>query len=82
MGKALLAYFEPARLKRYLREVTRERFTPSTVTGAAELTAELERIRGDGLARTLGERVAGANGLAAPVFGEDGKVVAAVLIAI
>ena len=81
MGKALLAHFEPARLKRYLREIPRERFTANTVTGVAELTAEMERIRRDGLARTNGERVVGANGVAAPVFGEDGKVVAAILIA-
>lgn len=81
MGKVLLAHFDADRLKRYLREVPRQRFTGSTITGARELAAELARIRETGLARSDGERVAGATALAAPVFGPDGTVAAALLIA-
>jgi len=81
MGKALLAYFEPARLKKYLKSTPREKFTPTTITGAADLLAELARIRRDGIARTNGERVSGASALAAPIFAGDGAVVAALLIA-
>jgi IclR family acetate operon transcriptional repressor len=81
MGKALLAHFEPARLKRYLKAGPRERFTATTITSAADLHAELSRIRQGGIARTNGERVRGASGLAAPIFGNDGAVVAALLIA-
>ena len=81
MGKALLAHFEPARVKQYLRSTTREKFTSTTITGASALLAELARVRRDGIAQTSGERVNGASGLAAPVFAADGKVVAAVLIA-
>jgi DNA-binding IclR family transcriptional regulator len=81
MGKALLAHFDDARLRRYLKSAPRRRWTPTTITSAAELLAEAARIRRDGIARTSGERVPGSNGLAAPVFGGDGKAVAALLIA-
>jgi IclR family transcriptional regulator, acetate operon repressor len=81
MGKALLAHFEPARLKKYLRSSPRERFTATTITSAADLTTEMSRIRREGIARTNGERVADASGMAVPIYGSGGTVVAALLIA-
>ncbi len=81
MGKALLAYFEPARLERYLKSTPRRKFTPTTITGRAELAAELARVRRDGVARSNGERVSSASALAAPIFAADGTVAAALLIA-
>jgi DNA-binding IclR family transcriptional regulator len=81
MGKALLAHFEPARLTKYLKSTARERYTANTITSSTELLAELSRVRREGIARTNGERVRGASGLAAPIFGSDGTVVAALLIA-
>ena len=81
IGKALLAHFEPARLKRYLKSSVRERFTATTITSAADLNAEVLRIRREGIARTNGERVRGASGLAVPIFAGGGTVVAALLIA-
>lgn len=81
IGKVLLAHFDPARLRRYLRTTPRQRWTPTTITAAADLMAEMARVRGEGIARTNGERVAGASGLAAPVFAADGSVAAALLIA-
>ena len=81
MGKALLAHFEPERLKKYLKSGLRERFTTTTITGAADLIAEMSRIRREGIARTNGERVTGASALAVPIFRSGGTVVAALLIA-
>ncbi|MBL8385045.1 MAG: IclR family transcriptional regulator [Burkholderiales bacterium] len=81
MGKALLAHFDPPRLRRYLKQVPRQRYTAATITGAAELAAELERVRRDGIARSDGERVDDASALAAPVVGDAGAVVAAILVA-
>jgi IclR family transcriptional regulator, acetate operon repressor len=81
MGKALLAGFEPARLRRYLKATPRRRWTETTITSAADLLAEAARVRRDGIARTNGERVGGASGLGAPVFAGDGSVVAALLMA-
>jgi IclR family pca regulon transcriptional regulator len=81
MGKALLAYFDTRRLKNYLKNTPRRQFTENTITGAPQLLAELARVRRDGIARTRGERVSGANALAVPIFGADDAVVAALLIA-
>lgn len=80
LGRALLAYFEPARLREYMR-LPREKWTPDTLTSGADILAELARVRREGIARTFGERISGASALAVPVFGQDGKVVAAVLLA-
>jgi len=41
----------------------------------------MARIRREGIARTSDERVTGASGLAVPVYGSGGNVVAALLIA-
>ncbi len=81
IGKALLAHFDPGRLKKYLRSSVRKRFTANTITGAADLAAEMARIRREGIARTSDERVSGASGLAVPIYGGGGTVVAAFLIA-
>jgi IclR family acetate operon transcriptional repressor len=80
-GKALLAYFEPERLKQYLNTTPRKRHTGTTITSAADLLTVLSRIRRDGVARNNDERVVGASGMAAPIFASDGSVVAALLIA-
>ena len=81
MGKALLAQLPPDRLRQYLKDTSRERFTPTTLTGQRELMAEMAQVRAEGIARTRGERFADASGMAAPVFAADGSAVAAVLIA-
>ena len=80
-GKALLAYFEPDRLKRYLKATPRPRFTASTVTAEREIRAELARIRNDGLACTSDERIVGASGIAAPIFAGSGRLAGCLLIA-
>ncbi len=81
MGKALLAYFKPQRLKRYLESTPRQKYTPATITGSKQLLAEMARIQQQGIARSNGERVSGASALACPIFSSDGSVVAALLIA-
>jgi len=81
MGKALLAHMEPARLGKFLRTARLRRFTPTTVTSVAALRAELAHIRECGVARTRGERVSAASGLAVPVFDCETRVVAALLVA-
>ena len=81
MGKLLLAYFAPERLKQYLKTTAREKFTPTTVTRISDLRAELAAIAKTGIAATWDERVPGASGLAAPIFSPDGTVAAALLMA-
>lgn len=81
LGKLLLAYFDKAALKNYLKSTRRNKFTGTTLTAAAELSAELADIRERGLSRTRDERISGASGLAAPVISGEGKVIAGLLIA-
>ncbi|MBI5720836.1 MAG: IclR family transcriptional regulator [Rubrivivax sp.] len=80
-GKVLLAHFDAGRLARYLKSVRRQRFTATTIVEADALRDELDEVRRAGLARTDGERIAGASAVAAPVHGRDGAVVATVLVA-
>lgn len=81
MGKVLLAYSDPDRIRRMSSARALKRFTSTTITSPSRFRAELDRIRDEGIARTSGERVAGANGFAAPVFGPDGRAIAALLVA-
>ncbi|MBK8768070.1 MAG: IclR family transcriptional regulator [Burkholderiaceae bacterium] len=81
LGKVLLSHFAPERLERYLQAHPLVRFTPTTITDATRLRAELRRIRNDGIGRNRGERIQDAEGLAAAVSDSSGEVVAGVLIA-
>ena len=54
-----------------------ERRTPATITDPAALNAELDRVRERGFAITRGELEEGLDGIAAPVFGADGHILAA-----
>ena len=55
-----------------------EPLTPNTITEPATFAAELEDVRKNGLALTRGELEEGLDGLAAPVFGPDGRIIAAI----
>jgi DNA-binding IclR family transcriptional regulator len=71
LGKVMLAYGAldlPGRL---------ERLTPNTVTDPAELRRELAAVQRDGWASTIDELEIGLTGVAVPVYGVDGQVVAA-----
>lgn len=80
-GKVLLAGFDPARFKAYLKTTLRQRFTATTITSVKDLTAEMARIREHGIARTKAERIEGASGLAAPIHAAGSDTIAALLIA-
>src|SRR5206468_1892086 len=75
-GKAIAA-FGPAAVRERLLELPLDRVTPHTITDRAELEAQLEEARLSGVARTHEELEVGLDALAAPVFGADGEVVAA-----
>lgn len=71
-GKAFLAFLAPAERETYLRERPLEAVTEQTITDPTELVIELDRIRGQGFAVSLGERQVDAASVAAPVFDADG----------
>ena len=75
-GKVILAFAPPAVRERLLADPL-ERSTAHTVTDRAELEQQLEAARESGVARTFEELELGLDAIAAPVFGADGEVVAA-----
>lgn len=79
LGKAILAHLPDAELERYLQRPL-ERRTPNTITDPGALRAELERVRSAGVAEDHEENEEGALCFGAPVFGHDGRVVAAISV--
>ena len=75
-GKAIAA-FGPPSVRERLLQLPLDRVTPHTVTDRAEFQAQLDETRQSGLARTHEELEVGLDAIAAPVFGADGEVVAA-----
>jgi DNA-binding IclR family transcriptional regulator len=69
-GKVMLA-FGPAPVPSDLTA-----FTERTITDRDALADELDRVRGAGVAEAVGEREPDLNGLAAPVLGRGGDLVA------
>jgi DNA-binding IclR family transcriptional regulator len=67
-GKVMLA-FDGVRPARELQA-----YTPRTITDAAELEAEVERVRRRGWADAFEEREIGLNAIAAPVWASDGAL--------
>jgi DNA-binding IclR family transcriptional regulator len=78
-GKVLLAHMDPADRDRLLI-LPLEPMTDRTVTDAAELRRQLERITARGYAQTLEELEEGLNAVAAPVRQADGRVTAALSV--
>lgn len=78
-GKVLLAYQPAAEIDRILAG-TLVAFTPHTLVDPTALRAELARVRTQGYAAALGELEDGLNAVAAPVYGPDGAVVAALCV--
>lgn len=77
-GKVLLAWApEPLRDK---LTATLPAFTAATLVDPAVLRQQLQTVRSDGYATTLSEYEVGLNAVAAPVFGGDGMVIAAVSV--
>jgi DNA-binding IclR family transcriptional regulator len=81
-GRAILAHFPESEI-RAIYDAT----GPSPVTGAslplyAKFSAEMQTIRTRGYAKTSGQKVAGAVGLASAVFGPAGNAVASLCLTI
>lgn len=75
-GKTLLA-FDPAS-EDLLGSIRLDALTDRTYTDRSSLAQELTRIRRDGFAVSHGEWDTEVAGVAAPIFGADGKLVAAI----
>ncbi len=78
-GLACLAWLPPERLQAVLPPVL-PAWAPETITDHAALLRELARIRQRGYAQTLGTFRSDVGGVAAPILGADGSVVAALCV--
>ncbi|WP_028935053.1 IclR family transcriptional regulator [Pseudonocardia spinosispora] len=78
-GKVLLAWAEEDALGELLRSGL-EQFTERTIVDEARLREELAEVRSRGWARSGEELELGLNSVAAPIFGSDGAVTAAVSV--
>ncbi len=81
-GKVMLAQLRPARLTAMLARDGLPQLAPRTVADRRELDRELMRVRSDGAAVEVEEYRSGIAGVAAPVLGEDGTVIAALGVSV
>lgn len=78
VGKALLAFLPQAESEALVQSIGLPRFTSRTIVSLARLKQELQRIRECGFAIDNEENTPGVRCIAAPIFGANGRVLAAV----
>ena len=79
-GKLFLAYLDPAERKTMLNAHPLHTFTDKTITDPVQLQKEAEKIYQQGYATSHGEWTFDASGVAAPIFNQGGKMIAALTI--
>jgi len=78
-GKLYLAHRSPAQIERYLKQPL-QRFTPTTLASPTALRRELRAVRRKGYAWTDGEFDPDIVGVAAPIYDNDGHILASVCL--
>ncbi len=76
-GKAILANMSQIKIEEVINNGL-SKFTDNTITNPKVLRNELERIKKEGYAVSIGEWNPGGLSIASPIFGVDGKVMASV----
>jgi DNA-binding IclR family transcriptional regulator len=79
-GRVLLAFGDPEWVDDYLKNIKLAAFTPYTVTSRKTLREELEKIRKTRISVSMGETFPESGAISAPIFGADGKLIAAIAI--
>jgi DNA-binding IclR family transcriptional regulator len=80
-GKVLLAFQDPAWRAKFLKTGKLKPLTSKPLPDRSAFQAELDDIRASGIAISIGEAVAGASGIAAPIVKADGTASYALMIA-
>lgn len=80
-GKAILAFQDPETVEDYIRRVPRVQFTDNTIVDEDDFRAELAKIRIQGYAVDDREHHDDIICVGAPIFGQNGKVVASISVA-
>jgi DNA-binding IclR family transcriptional regulator len=78
MGKALAAYLPEDVLEKVMLKHGLPQRTPKTITNLDHLRRELEEVRRTGVSHDNHEDVEGVECFASPLFGADGRVLAAI----
>jgi DNA-binding IclR family transcriptional regulator len=79
-GKVMLAFMPLQQQKAIIKSTPMEHLTPNTTTDPKALLQELEVIKKNGYALSVGERVEGVSCVAAPIFEPAGKVIGGITI--
>jgi DNA-binding IclR family transcriptional regulator len=79
-GRVLLAFGDEEWVEEYLRNTKITAFTPYTVASRKALREELEKIKRTRISVSMGETFPESGAIAAPIFGADGKLIAALAI--
>lgn len=79
-GRVLLAHQPTAYQEAFLASAKLVAMTPRTVTDPAQLRAQLADVRRDGYWVSIGESIEDSAAIAAPMFGPDGEILAALSI--
>ncbi|MFN0116261.1 MAG: IclR family transcriptional regulator [Paracoccaceae bacterium] len=80
VGKAMLAFLDPAELDRVLPQLSYHGYTPNTLTTPEGLRAELSATRARGHAFDLEEHEPGIICIAAPILSSAGRVMGALSV--
>jgi DNA-binding IclR family transcriptional regulator len=80
VGRVLLAFQPKAWQEDYLRNTGLSRLAPKTIRSKRELRRILERVRRERRATSLEETIEGVVGIAAPVFGRTGELLAGLVL--
>lgn len=79
-GKVFLAFLPAARREQILKSTSLTPLTAKTIVDIDALHQELEKVRKQGYAVSYGEWILEASGIAAPIFGQNDEIVAALTI--
>lgn len=79
-GRAMLAYMPPAELAAILKITTFNKVTSKTISSKSALIASLKEVRRICVSTVDSGTVDGVTAVAAPIFGADGSVMAAVTV--
>jgi DNA-binding IclR family transcriptional regulator len=82
VGKAIAANLPPEEQAEIIGRLTMFKSTPTTITSRRKLRAHLNEVRRQGYALNQEEESVGIHGIAAPIFGHRGEVIASVCITI
>ena len=74
-GLGILAFLPDEERKTIIEAIALDRVTENTVTDAGELQIVCDQIRAKGYACTHGQRIVGAVGVSAPVYGSDERLI-------